>query len=147
MPRPLLDTADDAQIRYLIGSLAEAVRAKDPAAVASHYTPDAEVFDIAPPLRTAGMSEAALGDWFATFEGPVGLDVRDLIVTVNDHVAFCHSLHHLSGARTDGSETDVWMRVTVCLRNLDGGWAIAHEHTSVPTYMDGSARQAVDLQP
>ena len=147
MPSSPLNTADDAQIRHLLDSVAAAVRAKDASVVASCYSPDAEVYDIAPPLRTTGMSEATLDGWFATFEGPVGLEVRDLSVTAGDHLAFCHSLHHLSGARTDGSETDVWMRVTVCLRKLDSGWAIVHEHMSVPTYMDGSDRQAVDLHP
>ena len=30
---------------------------------------------------------------------------------------------------------------------LAGTWKIAHEHTSVPFYMDGSFRAAVDLEP
>jgi PhnB protein len=42
---------------------------------------------------------------------------------------------------------DIWIRATVCLRRIEGEWKIAHEHTSVPFYMDGSARAAVDLKP
>lgn len=43
--------------------------------------------------------------------------------------------------------TDVWFRATVGLRRGDGGWTIMHEHTSVPFYMDGSFKAAIDLQP
>jgi ketosteroid isomerase-like protein len=32
-------------------------------------------------------------------------------------------------------------------RKIDGKWAIAHEHSSVPFYMDGSYKAAVDLKP
>lgn len=33
------------------------------------------------------------------------------------------------------------------LRNVDRKWQIVSDHTSVPFYMDGSYRAAVDLQP
>jgi ketosteroid isomerase-like protein len=39
------------------------------------------------------------------------------------------------------------MRWTVCLKRAGGAWQIAHEHTSVPFYMDGTFRPAFDLQP
>jgi ketosteroid isomerase-like protein len=32
-------------------------------------------------------------------------------------------------------------------RDEHGAWKIAHEHTSVPFYMDGSFRAAIDLKP
>lgn len=38
-------------------------------------------------------------------------------------------------------------RVTLCLRRVGSAWMIVHEHESVPFYMDGSFRAAVDLQP
>jgi ketosteroid isomerase-like protein len=37
--------------------------------------------------------------------------------------------------------------VTLCFRKIDGEWRITHEHESVPFYMDGSVRAAVDLEP
>ena len=46
----------------------------------------------------------------------------------------------------NGEETDVWVRATVGLRKIDGRWKIIHEHASVPFYMDGSYRAAVDLE-
>jgi ketosteroid isomerase-like protein len=39
------------------------------------------------------------------------------------------------------------VRGTVGLRRIDGRWKITHEHASVPFYMDGSYKAAVDLQP
>jgi PhnB protein len=41
----------------------------------------------------------------------------------------------------------VWFRLTLGLRKLGGEWKIAHHHESVPFYMDGSYRAAVDLVP
>jgi hypothetical protein len=55
-----------------------------------------------------------------------------LRVTTGDDVAFCSSLNRISGARTDGEETNVWVRATVGLRVIDGKWLIVHAHESVP---------------
>ena len=38
-------------------------------------------------------------------------------------------------------------RQTTCLKKIDGAWKITHDHTSVPFYMDGSYKAAVDLKP
>jgi ketosteroid isomerase-like protein len=71
----------------------------------------------------------------------------DLDVTVAGDLAFAHGLLHLTGSRTSGEQTDVWVRQTFCLRRVNGAWRIVHEHASVPFYMDGSYRAAVDLKP
>jgi hypothetical protein len=39
------------------------------------------------------------------------------------------------------------VRVTACYRKIDDKWMVAHEHISVPFYMDGTGRAAVDLKP
>ena len=39
------------------------------------------------------------------------------------------------------------MRATVGYRKTNGKWMITHEHVSLPFYMDGSYRAAVDLKP
>ena len=56
-------------------------------------------------------------------------------------------VNRISGTRTSGEDADVWARATVCYRKTDGKWMVAHEHVSVPFYMDGSNRAAVDLKP
>jgi PhnB protein len=41
----------------------------------------------------------------------------------------------------------VWIRLTLGFRKIGGAWKVTHEHTSVPFYMDGSFKAAVDLTP
>jgi uncharacterized protein (TIGR02246 family) len=138
-----------AEICALVADWAGAVRSKDVDAAMRHYAADVIAFDLAPPLQYAGAEalRTSLAAWFATFRGPVGYEVRDLAVTASDEVAFCRSLNRISGTRTDGEATDVWVRATIGLRKIDGAWKVTHEHASVPFYMDGSYRAAVDLKP
>ena len=86
-------------------------------------------------------------EWFATWQGPIGYEIRDPIITVGEGVAFSYSLNRIYGKRTNGENTDVWVRVTAGFRKVNGKWLITHEHVSVPFYMDGSDRAAVDLKP
>jgi len=140
---------DERQIRTLIDNWANAIRAKDVDGLMSHYTPDILVFDLAPPLQYAGIDayRKNFEEWFSSFQGSIGCEIRDLSINAGDDVAFGHSLNRISGNRTSGEETDVWVRATVCYRKIDGEWRIAHEHASVPFYMDGSYKAAVDLKP
>ena len=139
---------NEAQIRERIEGWAKALRAKDVDAVMSYYTRDVLSFDLAPPLLQKGDAvRRGWEEWFPTFRGPIGYEIRDLSITVGDDVAFSHSLNRISGTRTGGEDADVWVRATVCYRKTDGKWMVAHEHVSVPFYMDGSNRAAVDLKP
>jgi PhnB protein len=141
-------TLEEGRIRQRIGSWAEALRRKDVDGVLSHYTADALSFDLAPPLQHGRDAvRRGLTEWFPTWKGSIGYEITDLRITVGDDVAFTHSLNHLTGTRTNGDTSDVWFRATVCLRREHGEWRVAHEHTSVPFYMDGSFRAAVDLRP
>jgi ketosteroid isomerase-like protein len=140
--------AEETQVRRRIESWTKALRAKDLEGVWSHYAPDILVFDLAPPLEHQGAAyKHSLAEWFRTFEGPIGFEMRDLSITTGDGIAFSRSLNRITGRRTNGETTDVWVRATVCFRKLDGEWLVVHEHASVPFYMDGSFRAAVDLKP
>lgn len=141
---------DEAEIRTVIKEQANAIRNKDANGVLRHYAADALRFDLAPPLAHAGadaLDRQELESWFATWRGPIGYEVRDFSVTTGDDIAFCHGFVRISGTKTDGAENSVWARQTLCLRKIDGAWKITHEHTSVPFYMDGSFKAAVDLAP
>jgi uncharacterized protein (TIGR02246 family) len=142
-------TIDEAQVRQLIDGWAKALRAKDIHGVISHYAPEILVFDIAPPLLYKGVNtyRKNFEEWFATWQGPIGYEIRDPTITVGVDVAFSHSLNRIYGKRTNGEDTDVWVRVTAGFRKIDGNWLITHEHVSVPFYMDGSDKAAVDLKP
>ena len=141
---------NETEIRTLIDNHVKAIREKDAGAVVSHYAADSVMFILAPPLQyTSDNSPGRQGveDWFASFEGALDYEIRDLNITTGDDVAFCHSLNRMSGTKTDGEKMDMWVRETVCFRKIDGRWQIAHEHESVPFYMDGSYKAAVDLKP
>jgi ketosteroid isomerase-like protein len=141
---------DEAQIRKLIDDRANAVRAKDIDGSLSPYTADSVSFDLAPPLQSGGaeaLDKKSIEDWFSSWRGPIGYELRDLSVTTGGDLAFCHGLVRISGTKTDGEHNDIWARQTLCLRRIGGTWKIAHEHTSVPFYMDGSYKAAVDLKP
>jgi PhnB protein len=150
MPTTTNSTTAIAQIREVRERLTKAIRAKDADSVASHYAADNVMFILAPPLQytpdnapgTEGMEE-----WFATWRGPLGYEIRDLSITTGEDVAFCHSLNRLSGTKTDGETVDMWLRETLCFRKIDDAWKITHQHESVPFYMDGSYKAAVDLTP
>jgi len=141
--------SDEAQIRERIDQWVKALRAKDVDGLMSHYAPDIVVFDLAPPLQYEGAVayRKNWADWFPSFQGPVGYEIRDLSITTGGNVAFCRSLNRITGTRTSGENTDVWVRATVGLRRIDGQWMVTHEHVSVPFYMDGSDKAALDLKP
>jgi PhnB protein len=139
----------ETQICERIDDWLNALRAKDIDRVMAHYASAILVCDLAPPLRRSGMQALRqfLEDWFPTWQGPIGFELRDLQITSGDDIAYCHGLKRISGRKTDGEEPDLWIRATLCFRKIDGEWKITHWHESVPFYMDGSDRAAVDLKP
>jgi uncharacterized protein (TIGR02246 family) len=142
--------SSETEIRDLITNLSKALHDKDAKRVLSHYAPDSVIFDLAPPLKHAGSgaaSEQGLKEWFATWQGPIRHETRDVSITANGGIAYCHGLFRISGTKVDGERNDVWARQTTCLKKIDGAWKITHDHTSVPFYMDGSDKAAVDLKP
>jgi uncharacterized protein (TIGR02246 family) len=139
----------EERIRETIDAWANAVRAKDVDQAMIHYAPDVVSFDLAPPLeyRGADSIRRSLEAWFRSFQGPIGYEMTALDIMASGDLAVCRSLNRISGKRTNGEDTDVWVRVTAVLRRAGEAWLIQHEHVSVPFYMDGSDRAALDLHP
>jgi ketosteroid isomerase-like protein len=139
-------TPTEKAIKQAILGRNAALHDKNAAGVMASGAPGLVSYSLAPPLEeTAG--KAGLEAWFATWEGPIGHELRDLRIVAGDEVAFAHGLVHMTGRKTDGEAVDLWFRQTVGLRMLGGDWKIVHEHASVPFYMDGSFKAAIDLQP
>ena len=139
---------DEARIRSLIDERARALGAKDAGALLAHAAPDLVAFTLAPPLQNPRpLDRRGLDEWFATWRDDLALEARDMRIEVGGDIAFAHGLVRMSGTKVDGERPDLWARQTLCLRRIDGVWKVAHEHTSVPFYMDGSYRAAVDLKP
>ena len=91
--------ANEARIRERLEDWAKAGRAKDIERVISHYAPDILLFDLAPPLQYRGADSCRKNwaEWFPTFQGEVGYEIRELSITSSDDVAFCHSLNRIHG--------------------------------------------------
>jgi uncharacterized protein (TIGR02246 family) len=141
-------TIDEAQIRQVIDGWIKAVRSKNIKKIMSYYTPDILLFDLAPPLEYRGADAYRKNweEWLPSFQGPVGYEIRDLSITMGDDVAFCHSLNRISGTRTNGEQTGIWVRATVGFRKIDGKWMITHEHVSVPFDME-TYKASLNLKP
>lgn len=134
------------EIRAVVDGMAAGVRAKDAARVLAAFAPEAVSFSLAPPL-VEPQSREGLEAWFATWRGPIGYEQRNLEITAAERLAFGHGFVRIHGTKTDGETPSVWTRQTLCLERIGGAWKIVHEHLSVPFYMDGSLRAAVDLEP
>jgi uncharacterized protein (TIGR02246 family) len=144
-------TTDEAAIREMIKEWAEALHNKNSARMLSYYAPNLVHFSLAPPLGSpvsnAESIKAWLDAWFLTWQGLIEYEVHDASITIGDDVAFSHSLNRLQGAKTGGEKHDLWFRQTFGFQKIGGEWKIAHEHESVPFYMDGSVKAAIDLKP
>ena len=139
---------DEADIRRRIDTLLAALHAMDLEGVMALYAPDIVSFDIVPPLRHMG-AEAKRKNWvdaFATYQRPLGYEIRDLTITVGDDVAFGHSLNRISGTLQNGYRSEFWLRWTACFRKIDGTWLIAHDQVLVPVDFE-SGRALLDLAP
>jgi ketosteroid isomerase-like protein len=71
---------DEGQVRGVIDSWVQALRAKDVDGLVKHYAADVRSFDIAPPLQSRGTdaTRAGLKSWFQSWRGPIGYEVSDL---------------------------------------------------------------------
>ncbi|MFF7250677.1 NAD(P)H-dependent oxidoreductase [Embleya sp. NPDC008237] len=145
---PTQRETDEAAIRHHIGKIIDAIRAKDLEGLRRHYSTDVVSFDIDPPLRHVGI-DAKLANWanVFTFFREVTYELRHLMPTVGEDVAFTHAFGRLSGTLPDGTAVGgMWVRVTFCFRKIDGDWLITHDQVSVPLDMPGG-RGVVDLEP
>lgn len=142
-------TGDEARIRAIIEDYGEGLRNRDAGRCVAHYAGDIVQFDLAPPLEYRGKETARkhLSEWFQTFDGPLEFEMSGLNISAGTDTAFAHVLNHINGTSTNGEKNDHWVRVTICFRKIDGQWLVTHEHASVPFYMDGSLRAALDLKP
>ena len=137
----------ESQVRATIQTWTDAIRRKDVPAVLSLFAAQTVRFFLSPPLETEAPPLENVEAWFRTFEGDIGYEVRQLTLTTSGELAFTNSLNRITGARSDGQQTNFWFRQTLCLRLIDHRWRIIHIHESVPIYLDGTHRAAMDLQP
>jgi ketosteroid isomerase-like protein len=135
---------DEAQIRQIMQEHGVAVRAKDINKSMAHYAARILFFDTANSMQNVGLEACRkrTEEWFASFQGPIGYDSRDLSITTADEVAFCHSLIHVAGMSADGAKIALSWRATICFRKTGDQWLIEHEHASVPFDVNSGSGRA-----
>jgi PhnB protein len=136
-----------AHIRRVIADWTAGLSGKDAARVVSHGGPSFVNFSLAPPLVSDSSGTEGLNAWFETWRGRLGYEFRELDLAVDGDLAFAFGLVRLSGRKVGGPDVMLWFRLTLCFKRIAGEWKIVHEHESVPFYMDGSFKAAVDLAP
>ena len=127
---------DEADIRQLIASMAEAIRRGDLEELRTCFAPDVVSFDVGPHLQSVGIA-AKMQNWidaFTVFQPPLGYEIRDLTISISGDIALGHSFNRLSGTLKNGNEKRLgpWVRYTGGFSKIDGAWLIAHDHVSTP---------------
>lgn len=124
----------EAEMRNIIEARANAVRAGDVDAIMADVAGDVLVFDVVDPLRRTGKqaSRECAAAWVSSYGGRIGLEIRDLQITVDGDVAFSHALTHVTGTLKSKTTVDMWFRTTLGFRRITGRWLIVHDHGSVP---------------
>ena len=140
----------ETDIRALLAARSKALHDKDPDAALALYVPGALMYELAPPLAhrvDAVRSREGYVAWFATWNGPITYETRDFAIDLHGDFALATGFVPAMRTKTDSVSHSGWYRQTVAFTKTPQGWRIMHQHTSVPFYMDGSYRAAVDLQP
>ena len=138
------------QIRDVVLARAERMSAGDVVGMQEHNAPSVVAYTLAPPLVSDpdGHDPKPAEAWLQGFEAPPQRQVTSLEITADGDVAFATSLDSMTATPRGGTGPfTLWYRVTLGLRRSDGRWLVVHEHESVPFYMDGSLKAAVDLEP
>src|SRR5688572_5277857 len=102
------DVMSSAQsdVRALLDSWSEAIRAKDIDRLMSLYTPGVAYFDLVPPLQYVGAAalRARFLDWFGRWKSEIGQEVRDLKIVASGDLAAAHLSIRASGTLKEGRE-------------------------------------------
>ena len=140
-------SCDEDEILALLAALRQAHHDKDVAAIAAAYADDAIICNLAPPLFHRGVDLKEKQAWLDTWEGPIDFEPYGYSLRISGDIAYAQGYTRMSGTKVSGQALGFWLRDTICLNRVNGAWRIAHLHSSVPFYMDGSLRPAFDLQP
>jgi uncharacterized protein (TIGR02246 family) len=126
--------SNEAAVRTQIEAWLDASRTMDLEALRACYVPDMVSYDCHSAFQFRGIDAYSkhLEMCFSHMVAPAIIDVHDLSVTADEHLAFCHLTMRCGCTSISGSKHSSWLRSTVCLRKIDGKWLIAHDHCSAP---------------
>ncbi len=135
-------------IRKLIDTQIRAVREKNIDRALYNFDKDVLSFDVVDPLEFIGIDaiRKRLEEWFSSFQGPIEIEIHDLLIELSGNVAFSSRLNHVKALKVDGGKLDMWWRETTCFKKINSRWLITHVHSSVPfNTRDGKA--STELKP
>ena len=140
--------ANPTELESVLEAWSASIRRKDIDALMALYSPSIVYFDVVPPLHIEGLDAVRRNfvRWFDMWNGPIGVEIREMRLCEGGELAAAHMLHRTSGRLKVGHEVDYWLRATVHCEKLASGWRISHEHVSLPIdFAHGTA--VMDLQP
>ncbi|GCB51550.1 nuclear transport factor 2 family protein [Streptomyces sp. NL15-2K] len=136
------------QVRAQVFAWRDAFVSKDVDAIMSFYAPEGfTAFDLMPPFEFGGgeMWRRNWEEFYAAFDGPLSLDVADLLVYAQGELAIARCAVRMTGTMY-GRPMDSWVRTTNCFRLIDGQWLMIHDHVSWPIDF-ATGKALMDLTP
>jgi uncharacterized protein (TIGR02246 family) len=130
------ENEDEAEIRALIETWAQAVHAGNLNRVIADHAGDIVMFDVPPPNEGVRGIEAYRDVWPPFFEwqrqGSL-FEIVELDVTAGNDVAFAYALLRCGMPKELADDPDNRLRLSIGLRKEGGRWVVAHEHHSFPS--------------
>jgi len=68
----------------------------------------------------------------AEFEGPIKVELSDMVVSADGTIGYGHKIHHVIGTNAHGDKIEITVRISDVYLKQHGDWVIVQEHVSVP---------------
>ena len=136
---------DESDIRAVIDGVHSAHHRKDAAGIVAPYASDAVISNLAPPLSTRGEDVEKMQAWLDTWDGPIGLESRDLEVTVSGDYAFGYGFYRMSGTQKPlvGQSAFGCARPCVCTDMVQRGKSSTNIHPCRSIWMAVCERRLI----
>jgi ketosteroid isomerase-like protein len=127
-------STDTAEIKALEQRLIDGIKAKDVKQIMSCYSDDLFAYDVVPPRQYVGAAafQKPWQGFLSMFEGPINVDVNDLMINSDGEIAYSCGVQHVTGTTNEGKPFDSTFRITDVYRKRHGKWVIVQEHISLP---------------
>ena len=123
----------ETEVRALLDSYLDAIRALDLDRIVAHYAPEIVAYDAIAQLEFVGV-DSYRAHWKMCLVCCQSMifEPREPAVGACGDVAFGHYLMRCGGTGPDGREQVSWMRATFAARKHGVRWLFVHEHYSMP---------------
>ncbi len=139
---------NEVQIQAILDKKIKVIHDKDLQGALDMYIEEVVTFDFKEPLLNKGKDaiKKRLQEWFASYKGAIGQEMKELEITTADDIAFSHCVTRTYGISGNNEQQDMWYRVTNGFKKINGTWLISHEHVSDPVDME-TGKAMFELKP